>query len=130
MNPPFNAAPNPSPDRGRRLAHAASRDTLARWVGTAARILRPRGVLTLIWRADGLDAVLAALAPGFGTVAVLPVYPKPQAPAIRLLIRAVKATRAPLALLPGFILADDAGRPTEEAETVLRKGAVLPLAQG
>jgi tRNA1(Val) A37 N6-methylase TrmN6 len=129
MNPPFNAAQNPSPERGRRLAHAASHDTLARWVRTAARILRPKGVLTLIWRADGLDAVLAALAPGFGAVAILPVYPKPQAPAIRLLVRAVKASRAPLALLPAFVLADDAGRPTEYAEAVLRNGAVLPLAK-
>jgi len=128
MNPPFNAAQNPSPHRGRRLAHIASDDTLARWVRTAARLLRPAGVLTLIWRADGLDAVLAALAPGFGAITLLPVHPKPQAPAIRLLVRAVKASRAPLALLPGFILADDAGRPTVQAEAVLRNGAVLPLA--
>ncbi len=28
MNPPFNAAHNPSPDRGRRLAHAATDDTI------------------------------------------------------------------------------------------------------
>ena len=72
--------------------------------------------------------VLAALAPSFGAVTLLPVHPKPHAPAIRLLVRAVKASRAPLALLPGFILADDAGRPTAQAEAVLRKGAVLPLA--
>ena len=128
MNPPFNAAQNPSPDRGRRLAHIASHDALPRWVRTAARLLRPAGVLTLIWRADGLDATLAALAPSFGAVTLLPVHPKPHAPAIRLLVRAVKASRTPLALLPGFILADDAGRPTAQAEAVLRKGAVLPLA--
>ena len=129
MNPPFNVAHNPSPDRGRRLAHVASHDTLARWVRTAARLLRPAGVLTLIWRADGLDAVLAALTPSFGAVTLLPIHPKPQAPAIRLLVRAVKASRAPLALLPGFFLADDAGLPTAQAEAVLRKGAVLPLAR-
>src|SRR5579863_4589263 len=28
MNPPFNAAQNPSPDRGRRLAHVAANETL------------------------------------------------------------------------------------------------------
>ena len=128
MNPPFNANQNPSPDRRRRLAHVAAQETLGRWLGTAARLLRPQGVATLIWRADGLDAVLAALADGFGAVTLLPVYPKPGAPAIRVLTRAVKASRAPLMLLPGLLLADAAGKPTAEAEAVLRGSAVLPLA--
>jgi tRNA1(Val) A37 N6-methylase TrmN6 len=61
MNPPFNAAHNPSPDRGRRLAHAATDDTILRWADVAARLLCPAGVVTLIWRADGLDAVLEVL---------------------------------------------------------------------
>ena len=67
--------------------------------------------------------VLAALAGGFGAVAVMPVHPKPAAPAIRVLVRAVKGSRAPLSLLPGFVLADARGRPSEEAEAVLREAA-------
>ncbi len=128
MNPPFNAPQNPSPDDGRRLAHAAANDTLIQWVGVAARLLRPAGAVTLIWRADGLAAVLEALATDFGAISVLPVHPKPGAAAIRVLVRAVKASRAPLTLLPGFFLNDDEGKPTAEAEAVLREGAVLPLA--
>lgn len=128
MNPPFNAADNPSPDRARRLAHAARSDTLAQWVGVAARLLRPAGVLTLIWRADGLEKVLAALPGEFGAPAILPVHPKPNAAAIRVLVRAVKESGAPLALLPGLLLADEGGRPTREAGAVLREGATLPLA--
>lgn len=128
MNPPFNLERNPSPDHSRRLAHISSHDTLARWVRTAARLLRPAGALTLIWRADGLSTVLAALAPRFGALTLLPVHPKPEAAAIRVLVHAVKGSRAPLALLPGLVLADAAGRPTAQAEAVLRKGALLPLA--
>jgi tRNA1(Val) A37 N6-methylase TrmN6 len=129
MNPPFNAAQNSSPDRSRRLAHAASPDTLSLWVPVAARLLRRQGVVVLIWRADDLDSLLAALAAaGFGAVTLLPVHPRPDAPAIRVLARAVKGSRAPLSLLPGFTLADAAGKPTAAAEAVLRSGAVLPLA--
>ena len=65
--------------------------------------------MTLIWRADGLDEVLAALADGFGAVTLLPIHPKPGAAAIRVLVRAIKGSRAPLSLLPGFLLADAAG---------------------
>jgi tRNA1(Val) A37 N6-methylase TrmN6 len=128
MNPPFNAAHNPSPDRGRRLAHALMPTTLRQWVGAAAFLLRPAGALTLIWRADGLDAVLAALADGFGGIAVLPIHPKPDVPAIRVLVRAAKDSRAPLALLRGLVLTDGNGQPTPAAEAVLRAGAVLALA--
>jgi tRNA1(Val) A37 N6-methylase TrmN6 len=131
MNPPFNdpARQRSSPDPHRRLAHAGSAGMLAAWVKTAARLLRPRGTLTLIWRADGLADILRALDPAFGAVAVLPVHGKPGQPAIRVLVRATKASGAPLALLPGLILNDAAGRPTTEAETVLRAGRPLPLGE-
>lgn len=131
MNPPFNdpVRQRASPDRRRRLAHAGARGTLGAWIKTAARLLRPSGTLTLIWRADGLADVLDVLAGGFGAVTVLPVHPKPAAPAIRVLVRAAKASRAPLAVLPGLVLNDRSGLPTQEAEAVLRAGAALPLAQ-
>jgi tRNA1(Val) A37 N6-methylase TrmN6 len=128
MNPPFNDPHNPSPQPQRRSAHAASKGTLDQWVQAASRLLRPSGVLTLIWRADGLTEVLAGLAADFGAVILLPIYPKPGAPAIRVLARAIKASRAPLALLPGLLLADAEGKPRMEAEAVLRGGASLPLA--
>jgi tRNA1(Val) A37 N6-methylase TrmN6 len=125
MNPPFNVVQQPSPERSRRMAHAASPDTLRQWLAAAARLLAPDGAVTLVWRADGLADVLAALATDFGAITVLPVHPKPDAPAIRVLVRAVKGNRAPLKLLPGFLLADADGKPSAQAEAVLRNGAEL-----
>jgi tRNA1(Val) A37 N6-methylase TrmN6 len=127
MNPPFNVAQQPSPDHARRLAHAASATTLEQWLRTAARLLRADGVVTLIWRADGLAEVLAALAKDFGAITVLPVYPKPGAAAIRVLVRATKGNRAPLALLSGFLLADADNKPTAAAEAILRAAEALSL---
>jgi tRNA1(Val) A37 N6-methylase TrmN6 len=129
MNPPFNdpARQRPSPDRQRRLAHSAPGGTV--WVKTAARLLRPRGTIALIWRADGLAGILQALHPAFGAAMVLPVHGRAGEPAIRVLVRATKGSRAPLVLLPGLALNDRAGRPTAEAEAVLRAGATLPLAE-
>jgi tRNA1(Val) A37 N6-methylase TrmN6 len=127
MNPPFNAPHNPSPNQARRLAHAASPGTLARWIDTAARLLRPQGVLTLIWRADALADVLAALASGFGAITIAPVYPKPGAAAIRVLVNAAKHSNAPLSVLPGLVLADPTNKPTAQAEAILRDGAALVL---
>jgi len=127
MNPPFNdpARQNVSPDPQRRLAHAAPKETLELWMRRAASLLAPSGTLTLIWRADGLPEVLAAAARDFGDLAVLPVYPRPEAAAIRILVRAIKVSRAPLALLPGLMLNDSAGRPSAAAEAILRGGATI-----
>ena len=61
-------------------------------------------------------------------MAVLPIYPKPDAPAIRVLVRAANDTRAPFAILPGLMLTDGNGQPTQAAEAVLRAGSVLALA--
>ena len=42
MNPPFNAAQNPSPDSSRRLAHAAADDTLDIWLRARGATPSPR----------------------------------------------------------------------------------------
>lgn len=125
MNPPFNDPARPqSPDAGRRRAHVGG--PLADWVKTAARLLRPKGALTLIYPADRLPE-LVDFGPGFGGPTLVPVHPKPGAPAIRILARAIKGSRAPAVLLPGFVLARDDGRPTDQADAVLRGRGSIAL---
>jgi tRNA1(Val) A37 N6-methylase TrmN6 len=130
MNPPFHDALRQklSPNTGRRMAHAASPALLKVWIAAAARLLSARGTLTLIWRADALADVLAALGPGFGGVAVMPVHAKPATPAIRILVRAAKQSRVPLTIYPGLILNDADGRPAAPADAILRGRSVLPFA--
>jgi tRNA1(Val) A37 N6-methylase TrmN6 len=130
MNPPFHDASRErtSPDRRRRLAHSAPAGSLSIWVEAAARLLRRRGTMSLIWRAAGLGDVLSAVSPLFGAIAVLPIYGQAGQAAIRVLVRAVKGSSAPLELLPGLTLNDSSGHPTPEAEAVLRELAPLPLA--
>ena len=127
MNPPFNdpRRQNVSPDPRRRLAHVADPDLLGRWVESAARLLKPEGRLTLIWRAEGLPGVLDVLAPVFGAVSVLPVHPRPDAAAIRVLVRAVKGESAGHQNHAGLVLNGSDGRPTVAAENILRGGEAL-----
>jgi tRNA1(Val) A37 N6-methylase TrmN6 len=129
MNPPFHdpSRQNVSPDPGKRLAHAASESLLTTWIGAAARVLHSAGSLTLIWRADGLGDVLAALGERFGGVVVLPVHGRAGQAAIRVLISAHKGSRAQLLLLPGLMLNDEAGKPTAAAEAILRGAQALPM---
>jgi tRNA1(Val) A37 N6-methylase TrmN6 len=131
MNPPFHDATrqNLSPDPRRRLAHAAAPGLLPRWIASAAHLLKSQGVLTLIWRADALGEVQSALTAEFGCVAVLPIYPRPDAPAIRVLVRAVKSGGGAGVTYPGLILNDQHGKPTAAAEAVLRGGGTLSITE-
>src|SRR6516165_9111331 len=71
MNPPFNdpARQRASPDDRRRTQHGRGGADRRERLSAATRLLRPRGTLAMIWRADGLADVLQALAPAFGAVA-------------------------------------------------------------
>lgn len=131
MNPPFNdpVRHRGSPDQARRTAHVASEETLNAWVHAARRILRSDGALTLIWRADGIAEVLAALSRGFGSLSILPVHGEAGRPAIRVLVRAVKGGRAPTRLLPGLMLNDESGVPKNQVTEILEGRALLPLAE-
>ena len=121
MNPPFNdpARHRASPDNAREIAHVATATTLANWIHAARRILKSRGVLTLIWRADGIAEVLAALDRGFGSLEILPVHGDARAPAIRILIRATKGGRAPTQIHPALMLNDESGVPNKRVQEIL-----------
>jgi tRNA1(Val) A37 N6-methylase TrmN6 len=129
MNPPFNdpARHRASPDRGREIAHVATETTLESWVHAGRRLLKSGGALTLIWRADGLAEVLAALGRGFGSLTILPVHGDARSPAIRVLIRAIKGGKAPVRMLAALMLNDESAMPNKAQEVLAGKG-ILPLA--
>jgi tRNA1(Val) A37 N6-methylase TrmN6 len=130
MNPPFNdpMRHRASPEESRRTAHVATATTLESWVHAGRRLLKSGGVLSLIWRADGLADVLAALGRGFGSFEILPVHGNEAGPAIRVLIGAVKGGKAPLQLHPGLMLNNESALPNKRVEDILAGRAVLPLA--
>ncbi len=130
MNPPFNdpARHRASPDQARQIAHVATAATLERWIHAARRILKSGGVLTLIWRADGLTEVLAALDRGFGSLAILPVHADANTPAIRVLVRAVKGGKAPTRIDPALLLNNESAMPNKQVQEILAGKGVLPLA--
>jgi FkbM family methyltransferase len=126
LNPPFYAAAETraSPVANRRAAHV-SEGSLEPWFRAARRLLRPGGRIAIIHRAEALAEVLAGLATGFGGIAVRPVHPLADRPAIRIIVTAVLNSRKPAALLPAFVLNGPDGRLTEASEAVHRGRARL-----
>ena len=110
MNPPFNApADRATPHALKRQAHVMEDGLFERWIRSAAAVTRPRGGLAIIARPVSLAPILAALAGRFGDAAIVPVHPRLDAPAIRIVVRARRASRGALALMPPLVLHEGAG---------------------
>ena len=125
-NPPWleDGRSRPSADPIKARANAMPEADLDGWLRFAARVTAPGGTLVLLHRADALDRVLAAMHGRFGGVDILPIHPRQGQPANRVVLRATKGSRAPLAILAGFVVHDENGF-TAPMEAILRTGALL-----
>lgn len=127
-NPPFFDDPSAlrAPAPAKRGAWMAD-DGLHGWIGFLLKAVREGGTLTLIHRADRLADILALLAPKAGSIQVRPIHPFADAPAKRVLVRAIKTGKAPLVLLPPLVLhtrGEAAFAP--QAEALMRGAGALP----
>lgn len=123
-NPPFfDTARGNSPSPGRRAARHMPEADLDLWVRTAASTAAPGGEVIFIYPAEGLPPLLASFAARFGGVSVLPLVPRPEAPATRILVRGIKGSRAPTRLHASRILHDDEGRGFRPAFDAIFRGA-------
>lgn len=129
-NPPFHdeEAGTPSAHRLKSAAHAMAADGLEDWCRFMARMLRPSGRATMIHKADALPAILTYMAPRFGALTVVPVYPREAAAAIRVIVQGTKGSRAPLQVRRGLVLHGHEGHGfTPQATAILRHGAALHI---
>jgi tRNA1(Val) A37 N6-methylase TrmN6 len=126
-NPPFFDDPAelraPAPEKaGAWMADGG----LAAWTAFLLKAVREGGTITVIHRADRLADLLALLAPKTGSFRIRPIQPFAEEPAKRVILRAVKTGRAPLALLAPLVLHDRSGaKHTPQAEAILRGEATL-----
>ncbi|HET6374443.1 MAG TPA: methyltransferase, partial [Methylocella sp.] len=98
-----------SPDPGKRRAHVLGGGGLCAWIHASLAMAEPGGTLILIHRPEALPEILQSLAGRAGGVTVLPVYPRKDTPAARILVRAAKGSRAPLAIAPPLVLHEGEG---------------------
>lgn len=110
MNPPFNdARDRQTPDDAKRAAHVMQGDLFADWVRTAAALVKSRGHLAMIARPQSIADILAALDGRFGATRIMPVHARPNEAAIRIVVQAQRASRAPLSFAPALVLHGETG---------------------
>lgn len=131
-NPPYmdvgrgRVSPNPAI----AIAHTVDRGAPEAWIRFLSRMAAPGGSITLIHRADALATLLRLLEGRFGALTVLPLFPRSDEAASRIIIQGMKGSRAPLRLLSGMVLHERGGAFTPEANAILKSGERLTVSRG
>lgn len=111
MNPPFNpqdTRATPSPHKAD--AHVMQDGLFEKWLRTASAIAKPGAGFALIARPTSLLEILAACTGRFGGLSLLPIAPRPDKEAIRIIVVGKRGSRAELKFLPPLIIHESSGR--------------------
>ncbi len=126
MNPPFNSARDrTTPNALKKAAHVMSDGLLEAWLRSAASVVRPHGGFAAIIRPQNLPDLLSALRGRFGAASIKPIHPRPNEAAIRIIVYAVKGSRAALSLRPPLVLHEAGSRFSAEADALINGSADL-----
>lgn len=128
-NPPYfeKGKVTPSPFNTKAIAHGNELNDLKVWIERCMRMVRPKGYLTLVHRADRMDDILSAIQGKAGSIIVYPFYSKDGVDANRVIIRAQKGAKGLLTLKSGMIVHKSDGNYTEAADSVLRHANFLDI---
>lgn len=123
-NPPYleAARADVSHEAGRAAANVEGDAGLDVWLSFMLRMVRTKGTITLIHRADRLDDILGLLSGEAGEVTVFPIWPKQGRAAKRVIVRARKSIRTPMSLSAGLVMHEEDGSYTAAADEILRGG--------
>lgn len=99
------------------------------WINAMLLTLMPRGYGTLIYRADSIEKVLAALSGKAGRLRILPIHSFAGQPAKRVLIQFRKGVKSESTLLPALVLHEREGAEkfTPEVMKIINGAARLSL---
>lgn len=129
-NPPHldPARGTASPEAGKTAAKVEGEAELGAWIAFCLAMVRAKGSVSVVHRADRLDALLAAFHRKAGEIVIFPLWPMADGrSAKRVIVRARKGMATPTRLASGLVLHGPDGRFTEAADGILRHGRALEL---
>lgn len=125
-NPPY-FDPGASRASDHHLADLARRtqEPLAAWVKAMVRWTKSGGTMTMICRASSSVEVLNAFDRSAGAIDLIPLYPKPDEPAVNVIVRGVKDSKSAFRIRSGITIRDKHGQLSPVVEQIQRFGNQL-----
>lgn len=122
-NPPYQQSSERlvSPDQVREQAFAHSESSsLADWISYAHKVLKQKGRLSIIHRADMLQQILYLCGTKFGAYEIWQLQPREEQDAKRVIVQMVKGRQPLTQLHRPIILHKEDGRYTERTDQLLK----------
>lgn len=128
-NPPYyeKNTVSVSPYKTKALAHGDDLVDLGQWIDRSMRMVRPKGYLTVVHRAERLGDIISSMSKKAGSIIIYPFYSKLGKDATRVIIRGQKDANGHLTLKSGMIVHKSDGSYSDEAENILRHAHFLDL---
>ena len=132
-NPPFMdpGRGNPPPGEMKRTANVEGAADLAAWLRAGLMLVKRKGVVVIIQRADRLGHIMAAIdglrdanGEGAGDAIILPIHPRAGEPANRVIVSFRRGVKTPVTLLEGIAVHTEGEGYTDLLENVLDGGAI------
>ncbi len=125
-NPPYYeySRTQSSPDPGKAQANTETVD-LGKWIKACLKMLKSKGVFTMIHRPERLSEILPYLENRVGDLVIFPLWPGTNKLARRVIIQGRKNIRGDIRLAQGLTLHGGAEKYTPEAEAILRHAQAL-----
>lgn len=128
FNPPYfdEARYTPTPMHEKKAARNSRADFLLESLRWSYKRLQEKGRIWIIYPTKHLDQLLHALQGAkFGSLQVLPLWPKKGLPSKRIIVQAEKNGKKSFQLCSGHVLHEEGGSPTQLAQYVQRDGGAL-----
>jgi tRNA1(Val) A37 N6-methylase TrmN6 len=128
-NPPYLEAARGrvSTNLIKAAANHESTADLDKWAKFCLLMVKPKGSVTFIHRADRLPEILSYFLGKLGDIVVYPLWPGKGKSAKRVLVRGIKNSNGALRLMPGMLLHQPDGKFTDEADAILRNAQRLDV---
>lgn len=118
-NPPYEEGDFGSPKESKLTAHHEREGDLKSWLTFCLKMLKPKGDLCLIHKAERIDEILQILCETLGKIEIFPLYSKQNTPAKRVIIRGIKGSKGKCSLHSPLIIHKETGEYTSSASKIL-----------
>lgn len=109
----------------KKVANLEGMTKLDDWIKFSLMMVRPKGYLTFIHRADRLDQIISGFAGKLGDIQIFPLWSHVGKPSKRIIVRGQKNSNGKLTLHAGLVLHESNGDYTKKAQAILRDGHAL-----
>ncbi|MBP6986561.1 MAG: methyltransferase domain-containing protein [Alphaproteobacteria bacterium] len=119
-NPPYFNFGATTEDLKKTISRHEQNIGIESWIQACIRMVKPRGYLTMIHRAERLDEILKNLTPKTGDIKIFPLWPQKNQAAKLVLIQARKSVNTPCQMLSGLCLHNEDKAYTQKADDIFR----------